>query len=111
MSISITPESLLQQIAQIQLLERGTVSINRQGPNGPYYNHQVWEDGKNVSHYVPKEQVEALQQAIAGYEKFQGLVEQYVLVMEQKSLAQRQGSKKKPHRLRSSLPKTRKSSN
>lgn len=62
-----TPESLLQQIAQIQHMERGKPCVLRQGPQGPYYNHQTWENGKNVSRYVPQDQVPALQQAIAGY--------------------------------------------
>jgi len=49
-----TPQSLLQDIAQIQSLDRGTVSVLRQGPQGPYYNHQCYEKGRNVSRYVPR---------------------------------------------------------
>ena len=37
MNITITPQFLLQQLAQIQHLERGKLCIIRQGPNGPYY--------------------------------------------------------------------------
>jgi hypothetical protein len=103
MNISITPESLLQQMAQIQRLERGKLCIIRQGPNGPYYNHQLWENGKNVSRYVPQDQVPALQQAMAGYEQLQTLMDQYVQLMEQKSRAERAaGVKKKTRRQRSS---------
>ena len=40
MKTPVTPESLLRDLAQIQRLERGSVSVLRQGPNGPYYNHQ-----------------------------------------------------------------------
>jgi len=36
-----TPQSLLNDIAQIQRLDRGTVSVLRQGPQGPYYNHPM----------------------------------------------------------------------
>jgi hypothetical protein len=61
------PQSLLNDIAQIQRLDRGTVSVLRQGPQGPYYNHQCYEKGRNVSRYVPPEQVPELQAAIDGY--------------------------------------------
>ena len=48
MNTPITPQALLHQIAQIPQLERGKLCIIRQGPNGPYYNHQTWENGKNI---------------------------------------------------------------
>jgi hypothetical protein len=103
MNTPITPESLLQQMAQIQNLERGKLCVIRQGPNGPYYNHQTWENGQNVSRYVPADQVPALQQAIAGHERLQTLMTQYVQLMEQKSRAVRAaGAKKKTRRPSSS---------
>lgn len=49
MKTHITPESVLRDLAQIQRLDRGSLSIIRQGPTGPYYNHQCYEDGRNVS--------------------------------------------------------------
>ena len=49
MPTQTSPESLLQELAQILRLERGTVSVIRQGPSGPYYNHQCYENGRNVS--------------------------------------------------------------
>jgi hypothetical protein len=110
MKTPITPESVLQDLAQIQRLDRGSVSVLRQGPSGPYYNHQCYENGRNVSRYVPAEQVEELQAAIADYQRFQQLVQQYVELLVQRTRAQRQaGSKKKTPRLLSSWPKTKKS--
>lgn len=110
MNSNTTPESILQQIAQIPRIERGKISVIRQGPSGPYYNHQTWEDGKNVSRYVPQDQVAALQEAIAGHERLQALLDQYVQLREQQSRAERAtGAKKKTRRPRSSWPKTRKS--
>ena len=106
-----TPESILQALAQIPHLDRGTVSVLRQGPNGPYYNHQCYENGRNVSRYVPAEQVEELQAAIAAHQRFQQLVQQYVALLVERTRAQRQaGAKKKTRRPTSSWPKTRKSS-
>jgi hypothetical protein len=111
MKIPITPESLLRDLAQIQRLERGSVSVLRQGPNGPYYNHQCYEDGRNVSRYVPAEQVEELKAALADHQRFQQLVQQYVQLLVERTRAERQaGSKKKSPRPTSSWPKTRKSS-
>jgi hypothetical protein len=71
-------QSLLQQAAQIQHLERGKLSIIGQGPNGPYYNHQFRKGGQYVTRYVPQEQAQAVQEAIDGYRKFGHLIEQYL---------------------------------
>lgn len=111
MSTKPTPESILQEISQIQRMDRGSVSVIRQGPDGAYYNHQCYEDGRNVSRYVSGEQVADLKEAIEGYRRFQQLTEQYVQLLVEKTRAERQAGlkKKTPHR-RSSLPKTRKSS-
>lgn len=110
MKTQITPESVLRDLARIECLDRGTVSVIRQGPAGPYYNHQCYENGRNVSRYVPAEQVEELKAAIADHQRFQQLVQQYVELLIQRTRAQRQaGSKKKTPRPISSWPKTRKS--
>ena len=42
-----------------------------------HYNHQTWQDGRNVVRYVPRDQVQALQKAIDGYALFQRLARQY----------------------------------
>jgi hypothetical protein len=111
MNTQPTPESLLRDLAQIQRLDRGSVSIIRQGPAGPYYNHQCYEKGRNVSRYVPAEQVEDLKAAIADYQRFQQLVEQYVeLLVQQTRAARAVGSKKKTPVPTSSWRKTKKSS-
>jgi hypothetical protein len=111
MNAKPTPESILQDITQIQRLDRGTVSVIRQGPEGAYYNHQCYENGRNVSRYVPGEQLADLKDAIAGYQRFRQLVDQYVELMVEKTRAERQaGSKKKTPRRNSSWPRTRKSS-
>jgi hypothetical protein len=106
----MNPEELLRQISQIQHMERGKLCVLRQGPKGPYYNHQSWEGGKNVARYVPHDRLAALQQAIQGYERFQDLVEQYTNLVVARTRAElASGSKKKPSHPTSSWPKTRKS--
>jgi hypothetical protein len=111
MNTKPTPQSLLRDIAQIQSLDRGTVSVLRQGPQGPYYNHQCYEDGRNVSRYLPPEQVPTLQAAIQGHHRVQELMAQYVQLLVEKTRADRAaGAKKKTQRPNSSWPKSRKSS-
>ncbi len=111
MNTKPTPESILQDIAQIQRLDRGTVSVIRQGPEGAYYNHQCYENGRNVSRYLPGEQVAEVKEAIAGYQRFRQLVDQYVELMVEKTRAERQaGLKKKTQHRNCSWPRTRKSS-
>jgi len=110
MNALFAPQSILQQIAQIQHMERGKLCVLRQGPQGPYYNHQTWENGKNVSRYVPPNAVPALQQAIAGYEQFQNLTHQYAqMIIQQTRAEMAAGLKKKTRRPKSSWLKMRKS--
>lgn len=108
------PQSLLQEAAQIKRMERGKLSILREGPSGPFYNHQSRVEGKNVSRYVPRDQVPAVQEAIEGYALFQKLIDQYVDQTVERTRAQiaaEAGSKKNrtPSRRPSSWPRTRKS--
>ena len=110
MNTPTTPASLLHQIAQIQTMEPGKLCVMRQGPDGPYYNHQTWHQGRNHSRYIPAAEIPALQQAIAGYQQFERLTQQYAQLIIDKSRAERaQGLKKKTPRLSSSWPKTRRS--
>lgn len=105
-----TPQSVLNEMARIERMDRGTLSVIRQGPQGPYYNHQCYEKGRNVSRYLPGDQVADLQEAIQGYHRFQQLVEQYVDLMVEKTRAERMAnSKKKSLRPSSSWPKSKKS--
>lgn len=113
----LTPQTLLEQILQIQRMEHGSLSIMRQGPNGPYYSLNSWEKGKNCCRYLPQEKVPEVQQAIAGYHQYQQLTQQYAQQIIEQTRAQLNiGVKKKPRpNLRDSRPKsawlkTRKSS-
>jgi hypothetical protein len=108
------PAQFFEQIAQIQRMERGKLAIMREGPEGPYYKHQAWEDGKNFSRYVSRDQAPAVQEAIEGYRRYQELTEQYAQsIIDQTRAELAAHSKKKRYRPRrkSSWPKTRKSSN
>ena len=105
---------LLAQIAQIQRMERGKLTVMRQGPEGPYYKLQAWEDGSNVSRYVARDQAAAVQEAIVGYHQFQALIAQYAQAVINQTRAELAAqSKKKHYRLRrkSAWPKTKRSDN
>jgi hypothetical protein len=113
-----TAQSCLEQILQIRRMEHGSLCVIRQGPNGPYYNLNSWEQGANHCRYIPQDKVSEIQQAIEGYQKFQQLTEQYAqLVVEQTRAQLGIGVKKKrprsspaKHPKTSASPRTRKSS-
>lgn len=65
---------LLKRMARIERMERGKIC---RMAGRPHYNHQTWQDGRNVARYVPLDQVAALQEAIDGYHLFMELAEQY----------------------------------
>ncbi len=111
------PQNLLEQILQIRRMEHGSLSVIRQGPNGPYYNLNSWENGTNQCRYIPQDKVPEVRQAIEGYQQFQQLTQEYARqVVEQTRARLGIGIKKKLSadqrnpRPRSSSPKMRKSS-
>ena len=61
-------------MASIERMERGKICAMA---GRSYYNHQTWQDGKNVVRYVRPEEVAALQEAIEGYNQFRRLAEEY----------------------------------
>jgi len=65
---------LLERMAQIARMERG--KLCRLGGR-PHYNHQTWQDGRNVVRYVPADQAGFLVDAIDGYRQYMKLAEQY----------------------------------
>jgi hypothetical protein len=81
-----TPRSILQQIARIQDMERGKLCPMR---GGRYFNHQTWENGRNVVRYVTAAQAPALQKSIAGYQRFQKLTQNYVDLIVRKTRQRR----------------------
>lgn len=79
-------ESLLEEMAGIETMARGRLSeeYRQRRENGrtirlgPYYKHQVWEDGRNRSRRVKAEEAEKLREGIEGLDKFKQLADQYV---------------------------------
>jgi hypothetical protein len=65
---------LIERITGIERMERGKVCPMA---GRSHYNHQTWQDGRNVVRYVRAEDVAALQKAIDGYNLFKKLTEEY----------------------------------
>ena len=78
-------QQLLQQMEQIHRMERGSLQAetrpSQRHPNeerGPYFKHQVWEDGQNKTRRLSAEHAQALAQAIEGRKEFEKLAAQFV---------------------------------
>jgi hypothetical protein len=60
-------------------MERGKLCLQSRGPGTtPFYKLQSWHQGKNHTRYVPADQVPALQEALAGHQRFQELAVEFV---------------------------------
>jgi hypothetical protein len=74
-------QQLLQQIAAIAAMERGKLSAysfqERSGQSGPYYKLQSWQGGKNLTRYVPADELPAVQAALEGYAQYRQLTQEY----------------------------------
>lgn len=107
----LTAHQILEQIAAIDRMERGKLSIIRQGPKGPYHNLQRREGGRNVTEYVPADQVSQLQAHIESHQRFEALVDEYErLITEQTRAERKAGVQKKRVIKRSASPKKPRSS-
>ena len=78
-------QQILQQMEQIQRMERGSVQAESRPSKGhphqnqgPYYKHQVWKEGQNLSRRVPVDEADSLTSAIAGRKRFEALAQEYV---------------------------------
>lgn len=84
-SLAHRRQQILQQMEQIQRMEHGSLrgdtrpSLRHPGQDrGPYFKHQVWENGQNVTRSVPADKADALAEAIAGRKEFEQLAEQFI---------------------------------
>lgn len=90
-----TPAGILEQIAGIERMEAGKVCAMGQGKNGPYYNLQSRENGKTVTRYVSRDQVDIVREHTESYRRFQDLVGRYVQDVTARTREERLGGKKK----------------
>lgn len=79
-------EAILREMANITTMERGKLSEEYRPAKGggaaerrgPYYKHQAWEKGRNVSRRVPACEVPALREDLANHERFAELASAFV---------------------------------
>ena len=72
-------QAILQGMNAITRMQRGKLCTQSRGPSAPpFYKLQCWRNGKNHTRYVPQEEVPALQEALAGHQRFQQLAEEFV---------------------------------
>ena len=77
---------LLQQMAQLDTMEYGSLKAEYRPTQpggasealGPYFKHQVWQQGRNLSRRVPAEQASALANAIDNRQTFEKLASDYI---------------------------------
>lgn len=75
---------ILQQMEQITAMENGSIQSesrpSKSDPSlvsGPYFKHQVWEDGVNVTRRVSPEEAERLAKAVEGRKQFEFLAQEF----------------------------------
>src|SRR5258708_15209750 len=77
---------LPQQMGQLETMKYGSLKAKYRPaepspssePLGPYFKHQVWQAGRNLSRRVPTEQAHALANAIANRQTFEKLATDYI---------------------------------
>jgi uncharacterized protein DUF6788 len=78
-------QHILQQMEQIDCMEQGSLQSetrpsarDSRQQQGPYFKHQIWEQGRNVSRRIPADKAPALAKAIEGRKEFEKLAGQFV---------------------------------
>src|SRR6185295_95236 len=74
---------ILQQMAALETMEQGSLKSEFRdqpsgGKSGPYFKHQVWRDGVNVSKRISPQDAPELITAIANRQKFEALAATFI---------------------------------
>lgn len=109
-------EQLLEQMAQCDTMEYGSLHAERRSMAGgglsrPYFKHQVWDKGRNLSQRVPAQEAADLQRAIVNRQRFEQLAREFMDVtveLTRRRQDTESGAKKKVRRWK--RPSLRKSS-
>jgi mannitol-1-phosphate/altronate dehydrogenase len=92
-------KALLSELASITTMARGTLAEEfREKPAGdgsctvrlgPYFKHQVWEEGRNRSTRVPAVCVDQLREQMQNAKRFDALTQQLAALATEEGAAQR----------------------
>ena len=78
MSSTNRRQEILQEMESITRMERGKLCSQSRGPGSPtFYKLQAWHQGKNLTRYVPADEVPALKEALANHQRFQELAAEF----------------------------------
>jgi hypothetical protein len=92
-------DDILEAMRSIRRMKRGQISeqtLRRTGAGGtvnergPYAIFQRWEKGRNRCRRVPAAELPALKEAVAGYQHFKALAEEFATLTE--TLTERSGA-------------------
>ena len=113
MSTNSIPKRIAE-MAAITRMERGHLSVMRTTADGQaYHNIQRRENGRNVTEYVPLDQIDEVRGNIAAYERFKALCDEHIAEVSEASRRERKDPSKKKRRTAkpSASPGRRKSPN
>ena len=85
-----TPEEILRDIVAIRSMERGKLCEMHTKSRGTYYNLQFWRKGRNRCEYVAKDRLPAVQSAVANYQRFCELTQEYAAAVEAQTRSERE---------------------
>jgi len=100
---------ILREMTAVDRMQRGRLSkqffkVMKNGnevAQGPYYVLQHWRAGKNVCQRVAAKDVESVQSAIEGRERFEKLAREFVEITEQMTREKDQGKSAKKNATKS----------
>jgi mannitol-1-phosphate/altronate dehydrogenase len=75
--------AILEQMAALQTMEQGSLKseyrVQSSGAkSGPYFKHQVWREGANVSQRISTADAPALEAAISHRQQFESMAASFV---------------------------------
>ena len=118
LDLSTQRAALLQKMAAIDSMELGSLKAefrtNASGQKaGPYFKHQVWDNGANLSQRVSADDAPKLQAAIENRQQFEHLAADFVAVTVEQTRKKHSPLELKKKRLssRPSWPRRRSSTN
>lgn len=92
-------QAILPEMNASTRMERGKLCTQSPGPSSPpCHKLQCWHQGKNHTRYVPRDEVPALQQALAGHQRFQQLAAEFVDVTVAMTRQEQEADRKKNSR-------------
>jgi hypothetical protein len=101
-SLAHKRRQILQQMEQIQTMELGSLKSetrpSKRHPKrdcGPYFKHQVWEQGRNLTRRIPSDQARSLAQAIDNRVRFEKLADEFIQATVVMTRSQRSSGSKK----------------